>query len=130
MTRNRISKLKLPRSKVLRGEKEFSELFSRGVYRSGPFFDIVWLQVDCQGRVAFAASKKARLAVRRNSIKRKLREVYRSEWTTPKVQINIILIGHEKILTCDFHLLSDEFRRQVQILDKKILELKPLSNFH
>lgn len=75
------SDLSLPRSKILRGKKNFQRLFDKAtVISSGTvqfryrFYD----NADENCLIGFIAPKRLDNAVKRNKVKRRLREIYRT----------------------------------------------------
>lgn len=73
-----LSDNSLPKEIILRNRNEIDEIFKQGRYISCNIITLLIMASD-QEKVAFFVSKKAGNAVRRNKIKRWLREIYRHE---------------------------------------------------
>ena len=102
----------LPREKILRRRKLIQDVFQKGTFKRGRWFDAVSLAVaqQEQGGVAFTTTRRVHRAVDRNLIKRRLREAYRLEQPA-KLAHAIVFIGSEKILTIEVEALRRDMRR-------------------
>ena len=70
--------LGLPRKCILKKKKDFQAVYSRGKSYANRFLVLyVFQSKEFQGKVGFAAGRKLGNAVKRNRIKRLLRESYR-----------------------------------------------------
>lgn len=70
----------LPRSLILRGKTNFERLFTKGKVSHGSVINIRYFAAPSDNpeiKMAFIVSKRLGNAVKRNGIKRQLREVYR-----------------------------------------------------
>ncbi|MGH7495451.1 MAG: ribonuclease P protein component [bacterium] len=109
-TNKKTRRFGLAKAETLRGRDLFSEVFQKGNYSRGQWFDTVSLPVaNGSGRVAFATTRRLRRAVDRNFVKRRLREAYRLE----RIGLAhiVIFIGSEKILSTEWDALRQEMRR-------------------
>ena len=104
----------LSKSEIIRSSHEISSIFENGRFLRGRFFDLIWMG-DKHRQVAFAVSKRVRTAVSRNRIKRRLREAYRLEKNGFQENVQLVLIGHEKVLPAAF----DDLRREMQKMASK-----------
>ena len=111
MTNKKRAGARLPKNEILRGRLAFEKLFRHGLFGSGKLFDFVRLSSDSRGRVAFAASRKIRSSVKRNFVKRRLREAFRLERPEIAERANVIFIGREKILQSTLAAVRTEMRR-------------------
>ena len=68
----------LPKSHLLRKNREFDRVYRLGKRCKGDGFSIIYLQAEQKGnRLGISVQRKAGSAVRRNRIKRIIREVFR-----------------------------------------------------
>jgi len=98
---------RLPKNEILRGKKCFETVFSGGDVVFGKIMSIRFMKAEDR-RAAFAVSKKAGNAVKRNRIKRLLREIYRKN----RQQIGnfwIVFIVSRKQDRINFTSLQEEF---------------------
>jgi ribonuclease P protein component len=109
-TNEKRQRFGLSKTKILRGSKLFREVFQKGNYVRGRWFDTVSLvATNGNGKVAFATTRRLRRAVDRNLIKRRLREAFRLEQI--ELAHFIILVGNEKTLKVELDALRQEMRR-------------------
>ncbi len=81
----------------------------------GKWFDVVYLcNAEQEGQIAFAASRRARNAVERNRIKRRLREAFRLEQITLCSTCSAIVIGNPKIFQTKIPDVRAEMKRVFQ----------------
>lgn len=91
--------LGLPRSRILKKKKEFQAVYSRGKSYANRFLVLyVFRSHGFQGKVGFAAGKKLGNAVKRNRIKRLLRESYRLHQGEIEEGISLLLVGRKSAL--------------------------------
>ena len=110
-TNEKRRRFNLPRIKILRGKKLFSEIFKEGKYTRVRSFDTMALAAaHGNPQAAFATARRVRRAVDRNLIKRRLREAYRLECRESPAR-HLVFIGSEKVLRLDFHTLRQEMRQ-------------------
>lgn len=70
----------LPRSRILKGRDGFNEIFDHGVFLRGSVLNLRFVLKDTQkpvSKMGFIVSKRLGNAVKRNRLKRIMREVYR-----------------------------------------------------
>jgi len=113
----------LPKHKILRGERAIKRLFESGTFSKGKWFDVVYLYHAGfnEGKSAFAASRRARNAVERNRIKRKLREAFRLEQIILPASCCVIVIGNTKILKVEAGAVRVEMNRVFNLAGLMIL---------
>lgn len=112
MTNKPRQRFTLSKAKILRSRQVIQEIFAAGTFINGRWFDVVYLHhIEPGGQIAFAASRRARNAVERNRIKRKLREVFRLEQMTLPETCCAIVIGNPKICKAEITAVRIEIRR-------------------
>ena len=104
-----------PRSARLTQARQFTEVFGQSERQAGPRLLLrVRLQPQGGARLGMAiARKRARTAVLRNRIKRRLRERFRhlqQDW--PPIDLIVLLRGPLTLADCDG--LGDEFQQLVE----------------
>jgi ribonuclease P protein component len=67
---------RLPKSDILKSRKAFRQLFSSGKRIKGTIGQIIYLPSDSK-KIAFVVGKRVGSSVTRNTLKRRMREVYR-----------------------------------------------------
>jgi ribonuclease P protein component len=85
----------LPRSERLRAGRAFQAVFQRGNRVERPSLVVVWRSSNGRRQVGFAASRQVRGAVRRNRVRRRLREAYRNCRPTLPEGIQFVCVGRE-----------------------------------
>lgn len=88
--------LGLPRNRILKKKKDFQAVYSHGKSYANRFLVLyVFQSNEFQERVGFAAGKKLGNAVRRNRVKRLLRESYRIHQGEVKEGVSLLLVGRK-----------------------------------
>ena len=91
--------LGLPRSRILKKKKDFQAVYSRGKSYANRFLVLyVFRSHGLQGKVGFAAGKKLGNAVKRNRVKRLLRESYRLHQVEIEEGFSLLLVGRKAAL--------------------------------
>lgn len=91
--------LGLPRSRILKKKKDFQAVYSRGKSYANRFLVLyVFRSNEMQGKVGFAAGKKLGNAVKRNRVKRLLRESYRMHQAEIEEGLSLLLVGRKAAL--------------------------------
>lgn len=98
-----------PKNERLRARKDFSAVYSAGKRISGKFFILYYLFDGVGRKAGFTVSKKvSRLAVERNRLKRRLREVYRCNRDILPEDILLIIRSLPRATCADFHEIREE----------------------
>jgi ribonuclease P protein component len=84
---NRILK-----SQILSGKRDFGYLFSSGSFLKGKFINAIYVD-GASFKIGFAVSKRIKGAVKRNRVKRQLREIFRTNKSAFPENKWIVLIG-------------------------------------
>lgn len=107
---------KLPKSGILRKNKNFQALYRHGRSFANKLLVLYILPNRSSGRrVGFAAGKKLGNAVVRNRVKRLLREAYRHNQQNVLPGYDLIIVGRKPVVELDFAAVS---RALVQLFDR------------
>ncbi len=111
---------RFPKKQRLCREKEIEKLFSNGNYFSEKPFSVIWSFEERQDSVFIkslivVSKKKVKLAVRRNAIKRKIKEAYRIN----KKQLECVLRRKDKQLNLAL-IYQHEETLDYMIIEEKI----------
>jgi ribonuclease P protein component len=99
----------------LRLNYEFSRVYHKGHFVSGRHVVLHYLRrKGAQNRLGVTASRKIRGSVRRNRVKRLLRESYRLMEHRLLPGYDLILVGRETADEPDYHKISREMERLFQ----------------
>ena len=98
-----------PRKERLRRKKDFSVIFKRNRRVHGDNMSLLVGKSEQSGRrVAFIVSRKIGNSVKRNRVKRLLRESYRSHKHLLDDKIEIIFIAKPKIVQANHSIIQNE----------------------
>ncbi len=113
-------RFKLPSAARLHASREFQRVYKHGVRATGAWMTAVVLrQMQPKGiRLGLSVSKDHGSAVRRNKIKRLLREAFRLERACMPPDIDVVLIPRQN----EAHASLVELRREVPRLVTQALE--------
>lgn len=101
---------RFPRSSRLTSRAQFLEVYDKGRRVSSSSFVVFGLENACDGcRLGITVTRKVGNAVRRNRIKRVLREIFRSHWDELSPPIDLVVNARESILRADSRTLEREF---------------------
>ena len=79
-------------------------------------FVVLWTERQGASRIAFAVSRGVGGSVRRNRVRRRLREAYRQAQAGLPAGRDVVLIGRPAALTQPFGQILDEMRRAFTFL--------------
>ncbi|WP_074572631.1 ribonuclease P protein component [Selenomonas ruminantium] len=89
----------LPRRRMLKRRNDFQRVYRKGRSLANRYFVLyVFESEELSGRVGFAAGKKLGCAVKRNRVKRLLRESYRLHSPELRPGIALLLVGRQAML--------------------------------
>lgn len=125
---SRSGRNRLPRGKILRGKDSFSFIFNNGTKIAGTHIDLRYRVLNDTSRgclTAFVAGKKLGSAVKRNYLKRILREAFRlhQHILEPVIEsgsLSIEMIAVMKRADTSYQQVNDEME---QILNKLSISL-------
>ena len=108
---------RLPKEEIIKRSSEFSRIIKNGKRWRGRYLRIFFEEADNR-QVGFAVSKRNRNAVKRNHIKRLLREIYRKR--RYKIgRYRIIVMADQDAVHIEISNLEQDFNR---FLNEKIEE--------
>ncbi len=98
----------------IRKKKDFLFLYKKGNRYRGRYFNLIYLSNDLNfSRMAVVVSKKVGGAVERNTIKRRLRTLFRRNKHILLNPLDIILIAKKEIQDASWQSLEEEYLRCV-----------------
>ncbi len=103
---------RLPKSEIIRKRKDFKETLQDGKRWSGRYLSIFYKESDVR-QVAFSVPRRVGKAVKRNRIKRLMREVYRRH----KYEIGrlkLILVAKNSAVNANFLEIEKEIEKFIQ----------------
>jgi len=101
---------RFPRRERLTGKRDFQKLFQQGTRIERPSLIVLWKESGRQGRVGFAVSRQTRSAVRRNRVRRRLREAYRLARGAEAIPGDLVIVARRSALTGPFDTLVRDVR--------------------
>ena len=115
--------LAFPRRERLRQAGEFQAVFQGGNRVERRTFVALWRLDPGAKKVGFAVSRQVRTAVKRNRVRRRLREAYRRRRGLFPEDLAMIFVGRPAALTADFGaLLEDVAAAQATVTEKVAAE--------
>ncbi len=101
----------------LKKDKQFKQIFEQGQKVIAPAFVVLYLKNDIQDTgLGFITSKKLGKAVRRNRIRRRLKELFRL--TNLPVGYDFIVIGRNRAFYQDFHEMQKDLENLLKDVNK------------
>jgi ribonuclease P protein component len=94
----------------LTSRAEFQALFQHGKRIDRPSLIVLWRVSGGRRRAGFAVSRTVRGAVRRNRVKRRLREAYRLSQDAAPPAVDLVVVGRPVVLRADFGALLRDMR--------------------
>jgi len=101
---------RFPRRERLAGKKDFQAVFQQGKRIERPSLIVLWRAGDRGRRAGFAVSRQMRGAVRRNRVRRRLREAYRAARGEAPVNADLVVVARRPAATVAFWTLVREVR--------------------
>ena len=111
-----MSRLKLPKKIILRKKKDFNEVFSKGTTIASKYFLAFFLPAR-DLKVGFTTQKGLRTKVQRNRLKRRLRELWRTNFREHDLSGRIVLLIRVNAERIKFAELQDDFKILLKKLD-------------
>ena len=89
---------------------DFQALFQHGKRIDRPSLIVLWRASDGRRRAGFTVSRTVRGAVRRNRVKRRLREAYRVSQAAAPSSVDLVVVGRPVVLRAEFAALLRDMR--------------------
>ncbi len=92
---------------LIKSSTRFREILEKGKVTRGRYLT-VFCKSGERRKVGFALKRDLKGAVRRNKVKRRLREIYRKEKRRIDPQVELILLADKRTETVDYHSLRED----------------------
>ncbi|MBI2205486.1 MAG: ribonuclease P protein component [Candidatus Rokubacteria bacterium] len=89
---------------------DFQALFQQGKRVDRPSLIVLWRATDAARQAGFTVSRQLRGSVKRNRVRRRLREAYRRSRDAAPDQVALVIIGRPRAMAVDFNDLVAEMR--------------------
>jgi ribonuclease P protein component len=100
----------LSRHERLTRAADFHALFQQGKRIDRPSLVVLWREGGATRKVGFAVSRQIRGSVKRNRVRRRLREAYRASRAVAPVGVEMVIVGRPGALGTGFASLVGEMR--------------------
>lgn len=101
----------LKRENRLKKHYQYKYVYREGTKLHGRSMSLLFVSSRTkQAKIGFTITKKIGKAVRRNLVRRRLREIIKRQLPYLKQNYNIIIVAHENILSCSFAELEQELK--------------------
>ena len=108
-----------PRERIKK-QKDFIALYKKGKRYRGKYFILIYFPNELNfSRFAVVASKKTGNAVKRNRIKRRIRELFRRNKHLIIIPMDLIVIAKAEIYTSNWIELQEEYMKAIRIIIRK-----------
>ncbi|MEO0119211.1 MAG: ribonuclease P protein component [candidate division WOR-3 bacterium] len=108
-----MKRFTLRKWEIIRHKKEIEELKKKGKVMGNEYLTVIYLKKD-KRKVLFSCEKSIKKATKRNKLKRRLREIYRTNKEYFKENYYFWLIGKEKALELKFASLKENLLELVK----------------
>lgn len=98
---------RLSKRELIKSSSEFREIFEKGKALRGRYLT-VFFKTSEERKIGFALKRELRGAVKRNKVKRRLREIYRKEKRRIDPQVEMILLAGKRTETADYDRLRED----------------------
>lgn len=92
---------------LIKSSARFREILEKGKATRGRYLT-VFCRSGEQRKVGFALKRDLKGAVKRNKVKRRLREIYRKEKRRIDAQVELVLLADKRTETADYHSLKKD----------------------
>lgn len=113
------------KTETLKKNYEFARLYKKGKFYAGRYI-VIYVLTNNFGinRIGITASKKVGKSVKRNRLRRLIRENYRKLEPFIKVGHDIVIVARKTEELPDFHIIGKEMKyllKKLDVLDKEAL---------
>jgi ribonuclease P protein component len=109
------------KSTSLTASLEFERVYREGSVYRGRFFSVHALpNASDDARLGLSVSKKVGSAVKRNGVRRRLKEIFRSAGTDLPAGVDIVISARPVASEATFGELEDEFSQALEVLRKRV----------
>ena len=113
---------RFPRHERLTRAADFQTLFQQGTRIEQPSLVLLWRRGGAGRRVGFAVSRQVRGSAKRNRVRRRLREAYRSSRAAAPPEVEMVMVGRPGALAAPFEKLVSEVQGALtSISERKLL---------
>jgi ribonuclease P protein component len=117
------SRLSFPREARLLRHADFERVYKQGQRHFAAHMTVFYLQRDGEGlRVGFTVSRMLGGAVKRNRMKRRLREAVRLHRAKARVGADVVINPKKSLLTAEFGELSQQVEAAFAVIQRKLTE--------
>ena len=110
----------LSASQRLRRASEFQAVFQQGKRVERPGFIALWQTTAGDRKVGFTVSRKVRGAVRRNRVRRRLREVYRVQGNPLPEGVSVVFVGREGAEAAPIERLATQMQDVLTMIARRV----------
>jgi ribonuclease P protein component len=109
----------LPASERLRRATEFQAVFQQGKRIERPAFIALWHATPGARKVGFTVTRRVSGAVRRNRVRRRLREVYRLQEGDLADGVSVVFVGRESAEAAPLAALAREMGAAIETIRQR-----------
>lgn len=104
----------------IRKKKDFLLLYKKGRRYRGKYFNLIYLSNNLSfSRIAIVVSRKIGNAVKRNKIKRWMRDLFRRNKELLKSSVDIVIIPKKDISELSWSSLQQEYLAAIEFVSQK-----------
>ena len=97
----------LERTELMRNSSQFREVFEKGKVVRGKYVTVFFKGGQAR-KIGFALKRDLRGAVKRNRVKRRLKEIYRKEKRRIDPRVELVLVADKRTEGLDYHSLRGD----------------------
>ncbi len=100
----------LERGELIRSASQFREVFKKGRILRGKYLTLFYRK-GRERKIGFVLKRDLKGAVKRNKVKRRLREIYRKEKRRIDPRVEIIVLTDKRTEKVDYHQVKEDLLR-------------------